>query len=703
MTSRDALGTLLLAIGETARDIPAETTARATLWRARTAGRKFLIILDDAVSSEQARPLTPGGSASLVIITSRRRLIDLEDSRAISLNALSLEEAALLFRRLAGRPGLETEAAQTGEVAQLCGRLPLAIGLQARRLHHHPAWTVSDLAAELRSERDRLALAQTANLPVGAAFRMSYAELPAEQQRLFGALGLHPGTEIDVYAAAALHGGDLDTARANLDGLYDHYFLIEFQRRRYRMHDLIRDYSHALAAASPSADRDASLVRLFDYYLHTASAANVYLARRASAVLQETDVKAPANAPDLRTRDEAVAWMNAERLNLGSVVEYADRHYLPHYAVALAAAMQSFLRTQGYWDQGLALHEIALRMAREQNDSCAEAGALTDLGDMQYVTGSYAPAARSLDQALRLSRESGDLLSEAEALKLLSFVRYETGDRAAAIASLSRALDCFRVLRNPVEEATALGYIAVVQHANGQYTAAAANQEQALALHRELGDRYGEANALNFLGAVQEALGHYQAAAANQELALALHRELGNRFGEANALHWLGAAQQGSGDYPAAGASQQQALRLYRDLGYRMGEANVLHRMGSLAVATGDYAAGAALLDQALALFQDLGIAQGEAEVLNTMGELALTDARPADADSCYQRAQAIADRIDLPPEQARALEGLAWCSLCRGDRDSAAASLRRALAIYRDLGPVHVWRIEEALRTHQL
>jgi transcriptional regulator with XRE-family HTH domain/tetratricopeptide (TPR) repeat protein len=663
VTTEAALGTLLLAAGVSAVDIPADLAARTALWRARTAEKKLLVILDDAVSSEQVRPLMPGASSSLIIVTSRRRLIDLEDSRAINLNTLSVREAALLFVRLADRNGLEAESPQAAEIVQLCGCLPLTIGIQARRLHHHPVWTLADLVSELREERGRLTLIESDNLPASSALRMSYAELGEDQQRLFRELGLHPGTEIDTYVAAALDGSDLNMARANLENLHSFYLLIEFERGRYRMHDLIREFSRAQNATDPLPDQTARLNRLINYYLHTARAADIHLARRAPYSLSGLAVESPEYTPDLATQSAAVGWMNAERLNLAAVVEYAAAEGMPRYAIAIPAAMHGFLRTQGHWDHGLELHAKAHKMARQEKDIRGECGALTDLGDMQYMTGNYSAAAASLNQSLRLSRRAGILLSEAEALRFLSFVQYETGDRSAAIASLSLALDCFRALGNQVEEAGVLGYIAVVQHANGQYEAAAANQEQALALHRELG----------------------------------------NRFGEANALHWIGCAQQGSGDLTAAATSQQHALDLYRELGYRMGEANVLNRMGSLAGAGGDFDAGKSLLEQALTLFKQLGIVQGEAEVLNTMGELALADAREADARACHERAQVIAERIDLLPEQARALNGLAHCSLHRGDRGRAAATFHRALAIYQQLSPAQAQHVRETLRRHGL
>ena len=293
----DALGMLLLASGAAAADIPADTTPRTALWRARTAEKSLLLILDDAVNSEQVGQLIPGSSDSLVIVTSRRRMIDLDGSRAISLEVLPVGEAALLFVRLADRPGLVPSSPEAEEIARLSGRLPLTIGLQARRLHHHPAWTVGDLVAELRAERDRLPLTEPEGLPVSSAFQMSYAELSDDHKRLFRELGLLPGAEVDAYAVAALEGGDLGAARAGLDSLHNYYLLAEFERGRYRMHDLIRDFSRSLAAADPFTDQDARLSLLFDYYLHTARAADVHLARRAPASLHGLAIKQPAFRP----------------------------------------------------------------------------------------------------------------------------------------------------------------------------------------------------------------------------------------------------------------------------------------------------------------------------------------------------------------------------------------------------------------------
>ncbi len=226
----DALASLLLTAGVTAGQIPPGLEERSRLWRDRLAGKRLLLVLDDAAGHDQVRPLLPGTAGCLVLITSRRHLTALEDVRAISVDSLPPDEAAELLVRLAGRPDLRGGEAAVAEIARLCGCLPLALGLLARQLHHHPSWSAEELAAELAAARDRLGLMRAENLSVAAAFDLSYADLSAEQQRLFRRLGLHPGTDIDAYAGAALDEIDLDEARRSLDALYNHYLIAEGPR-----------------------------------------------------------------------------------------------------------------------------------------------------------------------------------------------------------------------------------------------------------------------------------------------------------------------------------------------------------------------------------------------------------------------------------------------------------------------------------------
>ena len=300
----DALESLLLTAGVSAQQIPPGVQAREARWRDHLAGKKILLLLDGAATHEQVRPLLPGTAGSLVLVTSRRHLTALDDAVAIGLGDLSPGEAADLLAVLAGRPALRDHDAAAGEIARLCGYLPLAIGMLARQLHHHPAWTAEHVAADLAAARDRLELMQAENLSVAAAFDLSYQDLTAGQQRLFVSLGRHPGTEIDAYAAAALDGTSLNHARWNLAGLYDHHLITEPARGRYRQHDLIREHARSLAAADP-ADSSAAVDRLLDYYLHTAATAGRHIAARTTTGSGPLPGRPPAWAPQISTPGQA--------------------------------------------------------------------------------------------------------------------------------------------------------------------------------------------------------------------------------------------------------------------------------------------------------------------------------------------------------------------------------------------------------------
>src|ERR1700733_1092687 len=321
----DALASLLLTAGLTAGQIPPGLEARAGRWRDHVAGKKILLLLDDATGHEQVRPLLPGTAGSLVLVTSRRRLTALEDAAQISLDTLSPGEAATLLARLAARPGTLAGDATVAELTELCGYLPLAIGMLASRLRPPPARTAAGLAADLTAARDRLALMRAENLSVAAAFDLSSTDLTPGQQRLFRRLGLVPGPSFDAYAAAALDRTSLDTARRPLDELYDQHLITEPAAGRYQLHDLLREHARALATTDDPAGSDAATGRLLDYYLHTALIAGRHIATRPAAYDRPPPERLPADAPDLSTLEQAAAWLETERANLHSAVDYAAR------------------------------------------------------------------------------------------------------------------------------------------------------------------------------------------------------------------------------------------------------------------------------------------------------------------------------------------------------------------------------------------
>ena len=695
----DALASLLLTAGVPAAQIPPGLEARMALWRDRLAGQQLLLVLDDAASSEQVRPLLPGADGSLVLVTSRRHLSALEDATTVSLDTLPPGEAAALLVRLAGRGGLRPDDPAVAELTRMCGYLPLAIGMVARQLHHHPAWTAAGRAAELAASVDRLELMATENLSVAAAFNLSYADLSGDQQRLFRRLGLHPGADIDAYAAAALAGADLGAARRGLEVLYDQYLIAEPAQGRYRLHDLIREHARALADRLDSGeDRNQATARLLDYYQHTAARADALIGRQSRPAPSPADGAVPAAVPPLVGREQALAWARTERASLLTLLDHTTGTGQHARVVALTAGLAGLLRRDGPWAEAIARHTAAIQAAQYLGDRLGQAGALSDLGAVRRLTGDFRAAAQAQEQALDIYHDLCDRLGQANSLSELGIVRALTDDYPAAAQALEQALGIYHDLGDRVGQANALRDLGEVQRVRGDYPAAAQAMEHSLDIHRDLGDRLGQANALNKLGVVRWATGDCPAAAQALEQALGIYRDLGDRVGQANALKNLGDVWHLTGDYPAAAQTLEQALGIYRDLGDRLGQAGALSDLGDVRRATGDYPAAAQALEQALDIYHDLGNRGGEAEALNKRGTLHRVSGDLAQAAACHQQALDLAREIGSPWDEAHAVAGLGRCAMVAGHTAEAEDNLRQALAIFQRIGAAEVAEVATEL-----
>jgi tetratricopeptide (TPR) repeat protein/transcriptional regulator with XRE-family HTH domain len=701
----DALASLLLTAGLAGPQIPPGLEARATRWRDHVAGKKILLVLDDAASHEQVRPLLPGTAGSLVLVTSRPRLTALDDAAVISLDPLPPAEAATLLARLAARAGIRATDPAVDEITRLCGYLPLAIGMLASQLRHHPGWTAAGLAAGLADARDRLAVMRAENLSVAATFGLSYQDLTPGAQRLFRRLGLHPGPSVDAYTAAALDGTTLDVARRGLEDLYDQHLLTEPEPGRYQLHDLLREHARALAANDNPAESDEAIGRLLDYYLHTALAASRHIVSTgwSPAVGSLPPARLPECAPPLSTPGQAATWLETERAGLHAAAAYAAASERPAYAILIPAAMASFLEARGHWDQALTLHQIALAAARRAGDQPGEAQALLLLGAVQVMTGGYAVAVITLRQALGVYRDLSDPAGQADAIDRLGFVHGQTGDYPSAAACHQQALELFGDLGDRRGQAHALTDLGIVHGLTGDYPAAVACHQEALELFRDLGDQYGQVTALINLGAVQQLTGDYRAAGEALDQVMALNVDLDDRSTQAWVLNELGVLKRLTGDYRAAAASHQQALELFRDLGERHAQAYALNELGLVQQLTGDHPAAAVSHHQALQLFRDLGARHDQADVLNGLGELSSRTAKTQQARHYHSQALAIARELGGPLEEARALEGIGHSHLRDGNSGEGIAQLQQALAIYQRIGTPGARRVQETLRQHAL
>jgi len=736
LTAEDALDRLLRSLGVPPQLIPRDLGARSAFYRDLLAGTRTLIVLDNASGAAQILPLLPGAPGCLVIVTSRKRLIGLDDIHSVPLDVLPAADAAALLRKVAG-PGRVPDGHPAVEgLLALCGHLPLAIRIVGSRLRRHNAQSVDDLVRKLSYDTARLEHLDDEDRGLTAVFDLSYLDLTGAEQRLFRLLALVPGLDFDPFAAANLAGTDLRTAERLLDSLLDHSLLVQHLPGRYRFHDLLRLYAGVLNEGDPAAERGSALDRLLDYYHLGAEAANVRIARHIRPG------RPPATGagllPELSGRPEAMRWMRAERDNLLALIGHSALSTRTGRLVPLSGVLASFLLQEGPWPQADALHQAALTAARERGDLLGEATTRCDLsrigvmrgdypaaighleqalavfqgvderlgeavarcelGRVLLMTGEFSAAAELQKQSMAIYQELGHRQGEADAMHVLARVHFLTGDYPAAAELQTRALSVFEELDHPQGVANVLWDLGRLHGVKGEYRAAAAAHERALAIYRELGHPQGEANCLWELGRVRLVTGDYAAAAEFQQQSRAAHRRMGNRPGAAYACWDLGRVRFAMGDHPAAAELHEEALGIFQDIGSRLGEANARHDLGRTRHATGDHVAAAELLAQSLALFRDLGDRQGEAEVLNSIGAFTADTGDIREALATYRTAQGIASEIQSPLDEARARDGAGRCLSAVGDREAARAELEAAVALYRRLGAVEATAATAAL-----
>jgi DNA-binding SARP family transcriptional activator len=724
-TPNEALTWLLRALGVPPERIPSDGDEAAALYRQRLFDTRTLIVLDNAATEAQVRPLLPGGGTCLVLVTSRRRLRSLDDAHSVSLDLLSPADAVALLHTVAGAGRIPADDKRLDEVAELCGYLPLALRIAASLLRHRPSWPLEHLAGQLRDQQQCVTALSDGERELAAVFDLSYASLDPPQRRLWRRLGLVPGSGIDAYAAAALMESDPSSAARLLENLVDQNLLTACAPGRYRLHDLLRAHARGLAEETdPAAERAEAVDRLLHYYAHTAQRASIPIARYSRP---EPDGPAPAHAPAVADPEAARAWLRIEYANLDAAFTHAHTHRLDEHAIALAAGLAEILLVDGPFTRTLQIHRIAAETAERLGSPAAQAAALSNLGRVHYVTGDAATAGAAHAQALQAYRAVGDRLGEANALNELGRAQQAAGDYPAASATHTQALEIYRAVGDRLGEANALNDLGRVHYLTGDYPAAAEAHTRALGVARALGDRLSEAHALNDLGRARFLLGDYPGAGEAHSRALEVYRTTGNRLGEANALTNLGQVRLLTGDFPEARDAQIRALELYRALGSRLNEVNTLTKLARVQHATGDSSGSDSALTQALEIFRTLNHRHGEAYVLTELGRvrlyagdyagagdvltralelhralenrsneawalnfyaatLAATGHRPR-AFELYQQALAMNRELNKPDDEAISLEGLAEHHLAAGEQAEGVAHLNQALEIYRRLG----------------
>ncbi|MGL5827451.1 MAG: tetratricopeptide repeat protein, partial [Nocardioides sp.] len=631
----------LRLLGVSTQQIPHDLESRRSAYRDRLSGTRTLILLDNAVDEDQVRPLLPETPGCPVLVTSRRSLDGLDAASRLTLDVFTAAEAvAFLADALPGVP-IGPDPGAPRRIAHRCGHLPLALGLVAGHIRATRAWTLTDHADRLDERHADRRLDSAVEL----AFDLSYHHLPEDERRLLRLAALHPGQDLEIYAAAALAGTGLRSTRAAMRRLCrDH--LVQQVGDRFAFHDLVRDFAAVRAGDDDSPpQRRKALIRLSDF--HLVAAAGAMDALHPYEADRRPRIDSPSTPlPDLSDPAIAQGWLDTERPTVTALTALAARDGRLDYPVMMSGTLFRYL-VAGHHADALIVHGHARQATQIAGDSVGEANTLIYLGAALVALGRLAAAVEHFRQALPLYREAGDRLGEARAF----------------------------------------GNLGLVAEKQSRYPAAVEYSERAFARYQEVGDRIGEARALGNVGMIEGRLGRYQVAVEHLAGALALFRGAGDRLGEAITLNDLGEVEMHMGTYETAGEHLQQSLALSRQIDYTDGQARSLNNLGALHTRLGAPDQALVRHRDALGILRATGSRDTEPAALNGLGEAANAAGDPRAALTHHLEASVLATAVGLQDEQARAQAGLGRAHAALGDESAGARHRKRAHKLYRDLG----------------
>jgi DNA-binding SARP family transcriptional activator/Tfp pilus assembly protein PilF len=566
----DVLARFLRDLGVDGREVPIDEAERAARYRTSLAGRRILVVLDNARDAAQVRLLLPGSSSCAVLVTTRNRMPDLASTRLVDLDVLDDDDALTLFTRVVGDERVDAEPEATAELLLACAGLPLAIRICAARLVTRSGWSVRAMANRLRDEHRRLDEMTVGDLAVRASFEVSFASLPTSRKGVdpalaFRLLGLWHGPTISAAAAAALFGTTENRAADALEMLVDAHLLESKTPDRYKFHDLLRVYASERAVADLSeTDQKAAIGRLLGWYMRTADAAATIVSPYRYTISLEPDL---ADSPPLTftSNDEALAWYDSERVNIVAATRQAEASGRPDLAWRLATPLYILCNRRGNWADCIAVHRLALESAQQEGNRQAEAWVLNNLGDALGVIGD-SEAIELLEQSLAIRREIGDHLGEAQAVNNLADAYEELGRREEAVALLRRALDLNREVGNQYGEVVALGNLGAALVHLHRAEEAAPILEEACAAYAKMDFRRA-GYVLHSLGECYGSLGRDDEALDCLAQSVACHQAVGNRLQQAFTLKSLAAVQASRGLTAQARESRAQAAAIFDELG----------------------------------------------------------------------------------------------------------------------------------------
>lgn len=567
----EVLARFVRALGAGPAQLPVDPDELAGMYRSQLSGRRVLVVLDNAATAGQVRPLLPGTVGCVAIVTSRNRLsglVAVDGAQRLTLDMLPPGEATALIAQAAGDERAAADPTATRRLAELCGRLPLALRITADRAAAHPYLSMADLADELAAERDRLDVLATDEQvsQVRAVFSWSYWALAPAPARAFRLLGLHPGQDISTAAAAALIDTPVPQTRQLLRILTGGHLLEETGRERYQFHDLVRVYAAECAKASePEARQAAAIRRLLTWYLHAADAfGRIFNPDNQHLAL---GLPPPASRPPVfTTHRQAWDWAESELANLAPIIRQAPTAGDDVLAWKLPATFMIIFDLLGRMGDLIPGLRSALVVSRRLSDRTAEARVLITLAEAYLNVAKPEEAVQCCQSSLAISAGTDDWYVQWSARHL-----------------------------------EGLGYLFLERLSEAKY-----HLQQALETARHASDIRAEGMSLTWLGAVHEHLGSFEIAISLREQAATALKQARNRWQYAYALQKLAEACHHHGRTAAAIDFYQQAQAIFRQIGDRRTEANILLQLGHAQENTGQAEAAQQSWQQALVIFEDL-------------------------------------------------------------------------------------------------
>jgi tetratricopeptide (TPR) repeat protein/DNA-binding SARP family transcriptional activator/DNA-binding XRE family transcriptional regulator len=697
----DVLATFLPALGVRPKDVPDDLGQAVALYRSLLADKRVLVVLDNANSAHQVRPLLPGGAGCLVLVTSRNQLRGLvahDGAVLIELDVLAPDEATTLLAGLLTHH-TDVDPASVAEFARLCGFLPLALRIAAANLIAQPMRSIADYVAELAA--DQLAALEVHGDPetgVRSAFDHSYAALPTTTREMFRRLGVLPGDDFTAEAAAALADLSPLEATVELDRLVTAHLVEQHRRGRYTVHDLIRHYAGDQAHIEDSDDdRRTALTRLHDFYLGRLDAA----ARRLYPHLARLPMPTSGTAFD--DDQQALAWLETELPNLVAAIRHAAERGPVEAAWRLGDALHGYFYLRMQTPAWQVVAELAVTAAQTAGDQAGQAAARLSLATLHWVQGHYKRNIEDNTTALALARATGWAEGESAALGNLGTTSMAMGQLEEAVDHYTEAVAIDRRTGSLPGLAAKLGKLGLLYSALGRLELATEQLNQAAALRRQTGTHGGEARVLySYLGKAYLHLGRFDDARATLARALAIHRAVGDRYTEADSLRILAAVQAAVGHHDEALEFADAALALAREIGDRRIEADALTTSANIHRRLGDHQRAVDRHTHALRLALDIGHRSAEIDAHLGLAADRCTD-QPDKAAESAVAALALTRRFGYRINEAKALTLLAAIRL-HDDPRRAAEHAEHAVAIYavsgHRLGEAHAHRVAE--RAHR-